>query len=67
MKPRKLVTIQKKDLVVRLCEHCGTKTLQVGPKGNSCLQCLADLELSGCCTIKEWNRWNPNAKDKKDA
>lgn len=51
------VTITKKDIVKRLCEHCGCKTLHVGKEGNTCLQCIADTELSGCCTIKQYNRW----------
>jgi hypothetical protein len=51
------VTIRKKDIVARLCEHCGTKTLHVGKTGNTCLQCIADNELAGCCTIKQFNRW----------
>lgn len=51
------VTITKKDIVVKLCEHCGTKTLHVGKVGNTCLQCIADTELAGCCTIKQYNRW----------
>lgn len=55
------VTITKKDIVVRLCEHCGTKTLHIGKEGNTCLQCIADLELSGCCTIKQYNRWEDTA------
>lgn len=51
------VTITKKDIVARLCEHCGTKTLHVGKVGNTCIQCIADIGLSGCCTLKQYNRW----------
>jgi hypothetical protein len=51
------VTITKKNLVIRDCAHCGGPTLQVGPTGNTCLQCIADTELSGCCTLKAYNRW----------
>lgn len=51
------VTITKKDIVKRRCDHCGTDTLHVGKTGNTCLQCIADTELAGCCTIKQFNRW----------
>lgn len=49
------VTITKRDIVARHCEHCGTKTIQIGKDGNTCLQCIADG--GGCCTIKMFNRW----------
>jgi hypothetical protein len=49
------VTITKKDIVARQCDHCGTKTMQVGKEGNTCLQCIADG--GGCCSIKLYNRW----------
>jgi hypothetical protein len=49
------VTITKKDVVVRHCEHCNAKTVQLGKEGNTCLQCIADG--GGCCTIKVFNRW----------
>ena len=49
------VTITKKDIVVRHCDHCGTKTVQVGKEGNTCLQCIADG--GGCCSIRSYNRW----------
>ena len=51
------VTIRKKDIVTRQCDHCGAKTLHVGKDGLTCLQCIADNELVGCCTIKMFNRW----------
>lgn len=51
------VTITLTDIVKRHCEHCGTETLHVGKEGNTCIQCIADLELSGCCTLKTHNRW----------
>ena len=51
------VTITKNDIVVRLCSHCSTKTLHIGKVGYTCLQCIADNELVGCCTIKQYNRW----------
>lgn len=51
------VTITVDDIFRRYCEHCGTDTLHVGPTGNTCLQCIADNELTGCCTIKQYNRW----------
>lgn len=53
----KNVTITKADIVSRRCDHCGTKTLHVGKGGATCLQCIADTELQGCCTIKTYNRW----------
>lgn len=53
----KRVTITKKDIVKRLCEHCGAQTMHIGKTGTTCLQCIADNELSGCCTIKQFNRW----------
>lgn len=49
------VTITKKCIVIRQCEHCVAKTVQVGKTGNTCLQCIADG--GGCCTIKQYNRW----------
>lgn len=49
------VTITKKDVVIRQCEHCAAKTVQLGKSGNTCLQCIADG--GGCCTIKLYNRW----------
>lgn len=51
------VTISKKDIVARPCPHCGTKTIQLGQEGNTCLQCIADG--GGCCTIAipKYNRW----------
>ena len=51
------VTIHKEDIVVRKCEHCGTDTLHVGKTGLTCLQCIADSNLAGCCTLKQYNRW----------
>lgn len=51
----KNVTISKKDLVARHCKHCGTKTIQLGKDGNTCLQCIADG--GGCCSIASYNRW----------
>jgi hypothetical protein len=53
----KNVTVTKADIVSRHCGHCATKTLHVGKKGNTCLQCIADLELAGCCTLAQYNRW----------
>lgn len=51
------VTIHLSDIVQRICEHCGTETLHIGMDGNTCLQCIADQDLAGCCTIKMFNRW----------
>ena len=53
--PKDNVTIHKSDIVARHCDHCGTKTMQLGNEGNTCLQCIADG--GGCCTIKLYNRW----------
>ena len=49
------VTITKKDIVIRFCDHCGAKTVQLSKTGNTCLQCIADG--GGCCSIKQYNRW----------
>lgn len=51
------VVITKREVVARHCDHCGTKTIQLGKTGNTCLQCIADG--GGCCTIviPKYNRW----------
>lgn len=57
----KRVTITKSNIVARRCDHCATKTLHIGKEGNTCLQCIADADLAGCCTIKQYNRWKDPA------
>jgi hypothetical protein len=52
------VTITKKDIVVRQCDHCGTKTIHVGKTGNTCIQCIADNRLAGCCSLMQYDRWH---------
>lgn len=57
------VTIQKADIVARLCSHCGAKTMQIGKSGNTCLQCIADG--GGCCSLKAYDRWHTDGDPSK--
>lgn len=54
-------TIAHTHICERFCEHCQTITTQVGPEGNTCLQCIADGGT--CCSLSTFNRWlNPQTK-----
>lgn len=53
-----MITIQKYDVVVRECVHCGEETVQVGTEGFTCLQCIADGGT--CCSLRPFDRHAPN-------
>lgn len=62
------ITVRKKDIVMRHCDACGTKTAHIGKEDgtrtvpsmagttkqpfSTCLQCFVDVN-----DVNEWSRW----------
>jgi hypothetical protein len=58
------VTIDQLHACDRWCPHCQAVTCQIGPEGNTCLQCVADGGT--CCSLSVFSRWKtPQVRPKR--